>query len=129
MRLHLSPETLASVDEIEDSYGKLGIIVNDTYSFDEELRLRDEKHKEGGHLLNMVEQMAKDTGSSYAAAKRVLWTLCREWELEHQELVKAREAVKGGSDEDLRLYLLALEYVLSGNKKWSQYMERYHKRN
>lgn len=128
MKIDLSVETLKSIADIEESYGKLGIVVNDIYSFDKELRLWNEKHQEGGHLLNMVQQMTDDTGCSFAAAKRILWVLCREWELEHHEMVLAREAASSGCSEELKAYLKALEYVLGGNEVWSETTERYHER-
>ena len=74
---------------------------------------------------------------SYDSAKRVLWLLCREWEIQHLDLVAAKEkqldkdglVMQGERDEDLRLYLKALEHVLSGNEKWSEYTQRYHEKD
>ena len=126
MDLHLSPQTLSSFSAIDESYGRLGIIINDIHSFEKELRLWNEDHKEGAQLVNMVDTMAKDTGLSYEASKRVLWIWCREWELKHQDLVKERLAAKDGDREDLKIYLNALEYVLGGNEYWSETTQRYH---
>lgn len=76
-------------------------------------------------MVNMVDIMAKDTGLSYEASKRVLWIWCREWELKHQDLVKERLAAKDGDCEDLKIYLNGLEYVLGGNE-YSETTQRYH---
>ena len=122
-------ETLKSLDKIDDSYGKLGIIVNDIYSFEKELYLWNESHKEGAKLLNVVHHMSIDAGVSYSTAKRILWVLCREWELDHQEMVAKVVAGKGGADATLQKYLKGLEYVLSGNEYWSTTTERYHWRD
>ena len=111
---------------IEESYGKLGIIVNDIHSFDKELHFWNKDHKEGAKLLNIVNTMSIDAGVSYGTAKRILWVLCREWEIDHQEMVAKVLEGKGGSDPALKLYLKGLEYVLGGNEYWSETTERYH---
>ena len=128
MNLHLSADVLESVMPIEESYGKLSMIVNDIYGFDKELRLWNERQKEGGRLVNMVQHMASDTGVSYPAAKRVLWVLCREWELDYQELVAKRVAEEKNCHTEVVSYIKALEYVLGGNEVWSATTSRYHER-
>lgn len=134
MDLHVSEANLESIKDIEISYSRLGIIVNDIHSFEKEVRAYGKEQAEGAKVLNMVKMQALETGVSYASAKRLLWVLCREWELQHLEMVQQREMQmdleglegKGEKDEDLRVYLKGLEYVLSGNEKWSEYTERYH---
>ena len=128
-RMRVSNETLKSLDQIHESYGKLGIIVNDIYSFEKELRLWNQDHKEGAQLLNIVNYMSMDAGVSYNTAKRILWVLCREWEIDHQEMVAKVVAGKGGADATLKMYLKGLEYVLGGNEYWSETTERYHWRD
>lgn len=137
MDLKVSEANLDSIKDIEISYSRLGIVVNDIHSFEKEVRAYNKKKMEGAKVLNMVQMQALDTGISYASAKRVLWVLCREWELQHLEMVKSREMDldltglegKGEKDEDLRKYMKGLEYILSGNEKWSEYTERYHETN
>ena len=74
----------------------------------------------------MTSMLAQDTGISYEAAKRVLWILCREWEIEHQRMVKERINDKVvGCSEDLKAYLKGMEWVLGGNEYWSSYTLRY----
>ena len=46
-RLRMPKETLKSLGGIHESYGKLGIIVNDIYSFDKELHMWNQAHKKG----------------------------------------------------------------------------------
>ena len=128
MRLDIDEKALESVAAIEESYGKLAIVVNDIYSFDKELRLWNKKPTEGARIVNMVSQMAFDTSCSYEAAKRILWVLCREWELQHQEMVLARLNAEAGCSDDLKEYMKALEYILGGNEIWSKMSERYHER-
>ena len=122
-------ETLKSLEGIHESYGKLGIIVNDIYSFDKELHMWNQAHKEGAKLLNIVNHMSIDAGISYSTAKRILWVLCREWEIDHREMVAKVMAGKRGADPTVKAYLKGLEYVLSGNEYWSGTTERYHWRD
>ena len=128
-QLRIPDETLKSVARIEESYGKLGIIVNDIHSFDKELHLWNKDRKEGAKLLNIVNTMSIEAGVSHGTAKRILWFLCREWEIDHQEMVAKVLEGKGGSDPALTSYLKGLEYVLSGNEYWSETTERYHWRD
>lgn len=134
MDLHISEANLESLKDIEESYSRLGICVNDIHSFEKEVRAYAKHKSEGAKVLNMVQMQALETGVSYACAKRILWVLCREWELQHIELIEQREMQlnlegqegKGEMNEDLRLYLKALEYTISGNEKWSEYTKRYY---
>ena len=134
MDLHVSEANLESLKDIEESYSRLGICVNDIHSFEKEVRAYAKHKSEGAKVLNMVQMQALETGVSYACAKRILWVLCREWELQHIELIQQREMQlnlegqegKGEKNEDLRLYLKALEYTISGNEKWSEYTKRYY---
>ena len=128
-QLRLSSDTLKSLEQIDESYGKLGIIVNDIHSFEKELHLWNKDHKEGARLLNIVNTMSMDAGVSHATAKRILWVLCREWEIDHQEMVAKALDGKRGGDVTLQKYLKGLEYVLSGNEYWSETTERYHWRD
>ena len=128
-QLRIPNETLISLARIDESYGKLGIIVNDIHSFEKELALWNKDHKEGARLLNIVNTMSIEAGVSYSTAKRILWFLCREWEIDHQEMVARALEGKAGSDPALKLYLKGLEYVLSGNEHWSETTERYHWRD
>ena len=128
-RLHVPTETMKALEGIHESYGKLGIIVNDIHSFNKELRLWNQDHKEGAKMLNIVNNMSIDAGVSYSTAKRILWVLCREWEIDHQEMVAKMVAGKGGADPTLKMYLKGLEYVLGGNEYWSETTERYHWRD
>ena len=80
-------------------------------------------------LLNVVNQMSIDAGISYSTVKRILWVLCREGEIKHQEMVAKVVAGKRGTDPTVKTYLKGLEYAISGNEYWSQTTERYHRRD
>lgn len=119
--LHLSPSEQASIIEIEKLYAYHAIVVNEIESYDKEVRASGQNG-----LQNMVQIQADETGCSVAAAKRILWVLCREWELQYLELVAKREASAEGCSETLKSYMKGLEYVMGGNEVWSRYTRRYH---
>jgi aristolochene synthase len=147
MALRISAKELEMVEKVEESYGKLGIVVNDIQSFDKEVQRWEAKKREGAFVVNVVKRIAEDTGLPFEAAKRVCWVLCREWEVEHHQLVKnVRKGWKngltegekkmedkdgGGGDvgsllETLEKYMQALEWVMAGNERWSVMTGRYH---
>jgi len=130
MDLRLTSSTLASIHDIEISYSRLGIVVNDIHSFDKEVRAYAQNPTDTGKVLNMVAMQAQETGISFASAKRVLWVLCREWEVLHLEMVKKRESdmARGEEDEALKVYMKGMELVLGGNERWSEYTRRYHEK-
>lgn len=78
MDLHIPSHVQDSLQEIHDSYSKLGMIVNDIESFDKERNAWETHGKEGAYMLNIVKMMAKDGTVSYAAAKRICYVLVRE---------------------------------------------------
>lgn len=129
MDLKVTVEAMSTIPDVLESYSRLAMIVNDIYSFAKELRAWNTNRKEGAHILNMVMLQAKETGVSWEAAKRILWVLCREWELEHFAMIAKRESAAEGCDEYLKIYMKALEYILGGNEEWSSYTQRYHERD
>lgn len=130
MGVQLSGEELQSVANIEESYAKLAVMVNDICSYEKEVRAWSTNPKDCGRLVNVVEHIAVNAQISPAAAKRVSWVLCREAELEHQELVAIRLKMRDPPcSDDLIRYIKGLEYVLGGNEVWSLTTERYQGRN
>ena len=134
MDLRISDASLESVTEIELLYSSFSMIVNDILSFDKEVRQYQEGGMEGSEILNAVELTAVDIGVSQAAAKRILWVMCRELELTFLEKVQAKYREldvaelegKGERNGDMRRYLKGLELIMSGNERWSEYTMRYH---
>lgn len=122
--LKLSKEELASVADIEKNVGRHISIVNDIYSYEKELRTAESAHKEGGKLCNAVQIIGAEVGLGVEPSKRVLWSICREWEHVHEELRLARKAE--GWSIDLASYVDGLEYHMSGNETWSKSTRRYH---
>lgn len=123
MGLHLSGSELASVVPLERNCSKQISVVNDIYSWEKEVRAAQTGHQEGSALCSAVKVLADETNLSIEASKRVLWSMIREWELVHEELVVEME--KNGCSEAVRDYMKGLEYQMSGNEQWSRTTLRY----
>ncbi|KAI6773104.1 hypothetical protein HG530_004062 [Fusarium avenaceum] len=124
MKLHLSPEELESVNELELNCAKHISVVNDIYSWEKELKASYEGHPEGSAVCSAVSVLSGETSLSIGASKRVLWTMCREWELVHDDLTKDRMQSMPYS-KDLEAFMKGLEYQMSGNEAWSRLTPRY----
>ncbi|KAK5732046.1 hypothetical protein LTR17_010882 [Elasticomyces elasticus] len=129
MGLHVPEADLQSIDRIHKTYANLGMTVNDILSLDKEIRAWDDGHKEGASLLNMVIMLGEQLTMSIPATKRILWNICREWEIEHAQNVFARLTDRSGCSDELKDYIQGLEYILGGNEAWSWTTGRYHKRD
>ncbi len=127
--LHVADADMSSIREIHKTYSNLGMTVNDILSLEKELRAWNQGHKEGAFLLNIVVMMSEHLALPLDSAKRLLWNICREWEIEYQRQVEARLTVPGGCSSELKLYMQGLEYILGGNEVWSWNTGRYHRRS
>ena len=125
MALHVTPDELKSVEEIERNVSMHLSVVNDIYSFEKEVLASHRGHKEGATLCSSVQVIAAEAQIETAAAKRVLWTMCREWERRHTELESAYKAQKPPPREAILTYIQGLEYQISGNEQWSETTKRY----
>lgn len=124
MGLRISSEDLRSVAEVEKNCGRHISIVNDIYSYEKEVVAARNAHEEGGRLCNGVQILALEAGLDVAASKQILWSICREWEHTHEELVSRRKATSCGPE--LCAYMEGLEFHMSGNEFWSRETKRYH---
>ncbi|XEV01651.1 hypothetical protein FSHL1_006938 [Fusarium sambucinum] len=125
MKLHLTPKELESVNDLELNCSKHISVINDVYSWEKEIKAFHEGHPEGSAVCSAVSVLSNETGLSFAASKRVLWTMCREWELAHIDLVKERMHSFPACSEDLKAFIKGLEYQMSGNEAWSRSTPRY----
>lgn len=123
MALTISPEDLELVRPVDGNCSKHLSIVNDIWSFEKEKLAAETLHEEGGALCTGVSILAKEAEINADAAKRVLYYLCREWEIEHEILVAKILAQKNSSV--LEAYLHGLELQMSGNELWSRTTPRY----
>ena len=125
MALHVTEDELKSVEEIERNVSKHLSVVNDIFSWEKEVLASQTGHIEGSVLCSSVQVMASEAEIETAAAKRVLWSMCREWEQRHVELEEAYKAQKPPPTEAVLTYIKGLEYQISGNEAWSETTKRY----
>lgn len=123
MGLQLSTSELTSLAPLERNCSKQISVVNDIYSWEKEVRAAQTGHQEGSALCSAVKVLANETNLSTDASKRVLWSMIREWELVHEELVAEME--RAGCSQAVREYMKGLEYQMSGNEQWSRTTLRY----
>lgn len=126
MKLHVKPEELAFVRDVEMNCSKHISVVNDIYSWEKELKASQFGHEEGSALCSSVSVLSSETMLDFEASKRVLWAMCREWELVHEKLVKEKQSASLSCRKDLAAFLKGLEYQMSGNEAWSASTPRYH---
>ena len=125
MGIRLSQSVLDRMSSLERNCARHVSVVNDIYSYEKELKTSQIGHKEGSHLCSAVKIIAGETSLGIPATKRVLWSMVREWEKEHEDLVTAQLSVPPGFTEVERLYMKGLEYQMSGNELWSKTTPRY----
>ncbi|PVH90808.1 Aristolochene synthase in complex with 12,13 Difluorofarnesyl diphosphate [Periconia macrospinosa] len=127
MKLELTEEELELVKPCDRNCSKHISVVNDIYSWEKELKQSIESPEEGSVLCSSVQVVMHGATLNTAAAKRVLWPMCREWELVHLDMVD--EFKDQGVREDVLTYCKGLEYQMSGNELWSSETLRYHNIN
>jgi len=123
--IHLTQEELDSVRVHEENCSKQISVVNDIYSFEKELIASKTGHVEGSALCSAVNILAEETSLAYESAKKCLWTMVREWEDRHDEIVEERCNASQGCTDDVKMYMKGLEYQMSGNEEWSRTTLRY----
>ena len=135
MCLHISSTSHAALASIENNYANHITVVNDIYSYAKELQasLTQSKHAEGRAMCSSVTVLGREASLSVQSTMKVLWTCVREWEFEHVRLVEQRLAMNRdqatpesrGDEMDVRRYLEALQWQMSGNEEWSRTTKRY----
>lgn len=123
MDLKISEQELQLAKPVVSNFAKNLLCFNDIYSYEKELRVQDEGKKEGGIIVSAVPMVASLAQVGTQSAKRILWTMCREWEYNHHQLVK--EILKKHPSSTLEAYFRGIEYQYSGNELWSHETGRY----
>lgn len=124
MALHLTDTELQQMRPLDQNCAKHIAVVNDIYSWEREVQSAQTGHSEGAALCSAVKVMAEPAGVDFAASKRILWPMVREWELVHEELA-TQVAKHPAYNERLRDYISGLQYQMSGNELWSRTTLRY----
>ena len=122
LKLDMMPDELDAVADVESNCAKHLSVVNDICSWNKEVKKSHESDAEGSMLCSSVQLMAAEFHVGIDASKRVLWSLCREWELLHLALVKKK---RDGFSPDVIRYCEGLGYQMSGNEMWSRCTTRY----
>ena len=92
------------------------------YSYEKELRVQEGGHT-GGQILSAVPIVEALANVGPESAKRILWTMCREWEVNHHRLVA--ETLRKYPSSKLEAFFKGLEYQYTGNELWSHETGRY----
>ena len=123
MKLEMQPEELAATKDCDLNCSKHISVVNDIYSWEKELLQSQASNEDGSVLCSSVQVVSQETNIHIQAAKRILWAMCREWELTHLEQVeKLRQS---GHGSNVLTYCKGLEFQMSGNELWSSGTKRY----
>ncbi|OQD87378.1 hypothetical protein PENSOL_c079G06152 [Penicillium solitum] len=125
MGLRLSSDELQGMKALEANCAKQLSVVNDIYSYDKEKEASRTGHKEGAFLCSAVKVLAGETRLGIPATKRVLWSMTREWEVVHDEIVAEKITSPDGCSEAAKAYMKGLEHQMSGNEQWSKATRRY----
>ncbi|KAJ9484660.1 Aristolochene synthase [Penicillium thymicola] len=125
MGLRLSADELQGMQSLESNCAKQISVVNDIYSYDKEEEASRTGHKEGASPCTAVKVLAEEAKLGIPATKRVLWSMTREWEIVHDEIVAEKIASPDGCSEAAKAYMKGLEYQMSGNEQWSKTTRRY----
>ena len=101
-------------------------VLNDIYSWDREWKVYQEDPTDGARPFSAVYILAQETGLSFPACKRLLYSYCRELEIVLKQSGKELEQQnKGTLRPDVAKYIKGLEYLMSGIERWSQWTPRY----
>lgn len=126
MGLSMTEEELDSLKDIEQNYARHFAVINDIYSWEKELLASKLGHQEGSAVFSSVQVMAQEANISPEASKRVLFSLCREWELCHMQMeAKWLNTIGEKQRPEVLKYIKGLEYLMSGNEMWSRTSSRY----
>lgn len=121
MDLHIEPEHFHEVEEVDFNCARHISVVNDIYSWEKEQRKALLCEAEGSLLCSSVKVLSEECGLDANASKRVLWSMCREWELVHLSWLQRLEH----ANSDMKVYCRGLSHQMSGNELWSQTTDRY----
>lgn len=111
--IHLTEEERALVGPVDNNGARHLAVINDIWSYEKELEAVT-LGQEGSIMTNAVDVLADEVFIPIDSAKRVLYRLCREWEIAHDTLVA--EILAMCDSPALRIYLKDNEYQMSGKR-------------
>jgi len=124
MAQHVPASDLARAHDLEKNYSDCITSINDVCSYDKEALAARTLHREGGSVCSAVQVLADETGLPPQMTKRIMWSMIREWERNHERIVE--ELINQGScSEDFVGYVDGIKSQLSGTELWSRTTLRY----
>jgi len=101
-------------------------VLNDIHSWDRESKVYQANPTDGARPFSAIYILAQETGLSYTACKRLMYSYCRELEIVFKQSSEDLRQESGGAlRPDLDKYTKCLEYLMSGIEQWSQWTPRY----
>lgn len=123
MGIHATVEELDLLRPLYQNCSRHTAVINDICSYDKEALAAETLHAEGGVICSAVQTIVKAADLPPESAKRVLYTLVREWESIHEGMVD--RILKQNNTEALAAHIKGLELQMSGNEAWSRTTARY----
>jgi aristolochene synthase len=123
--LHLTPTEIEQASALESCAFRFIGTFNDVYSWEKEWKTYQENKTDGAHPFSAIFILAKETGLSYSACKRMMLVYCRELELAFKQ---SEEDISQNSPPlrpDMIKYMRGLEYLMSGVESWTKWTPRY----
>lgn len=121
---HLPPRTIPLLGPLHKNYSNCITVVNDICSYAKEARVSASSSEQGSALCSAVQVLCEETCLPADCAKRILWTMCREWERNHERMAEELGRVSG-CEGVLKEYLNGLKLQISGTEAWSLTSLRY----
>lgn len=121
---HLPTSMAPLLTAVHKNYSNCITVVNDICSYAKEARVAATSAQQGSALCSAVQVLAEETCLPADCAKRILWTMCREWERNHERMARDLSMV-AGCDGVLKEYLDGLKLQISGTEAWSLSSMRY----
>ncbi|CAG8902962.1 unnamed protein product [Penicillium egyptiacum] len=101
-------------------------VMNDIYSWEREWKVYQANPTDGAQPFSAIYICANETGLPYTACKRLMYSYCRELEL---DLKHSSDEIRHNSMESLtnglEMYIKGLEYFMCGIELWSEWTPRY----
>ncbi|KAJ5980657.1 hypothetical protein N7481_007955 [Penicillium waksmanii] len=123
--LHLTSAEIEQASALESSAFRFIGVFNDVYSWEKEWKTYQENKTDGAHPFSAIFILAKETGLSYSACKRMMLVYCRELELAFKRFEEEIRQSSPHLRPEMIKYIRGLEYLMSGVESWTKWTPRY----
>ncbi|KGO68077.1 Terpenoid synthase [Penicillium italicum] len=125
-KLDLTTAELTKTTALESTAFRHVSVMNDIYSWEREWKVYQANPTDGAQPFSAICILANETGLPYTACKRLMYSYCRELEL---NLKQSTDEIRHNSMEslthELEVYIKGMEYFMCGIELWSQWTPRY----